>query len=747
MKKIAISTLVGEFNNGNRLQNYAMQQLLENNFEGIEVFTIRNNPYYIRKKEYTKRYLFFKKCYNILNFKNWKGKILEKKRKKVFQTFNENIKFDDGQYYKTNLRELNGKYDYFICGSDQVWNGEMSPNLATHLLEGIDNNKKISYSASLGKNFLHDYEKALYKKFLPSFKAISVRENESIDLIKTYNPRVETHLDPTFMLSANEWEQVMKRPSGLTEKKYIFVCLLGELSKEFKEYLLKISQKFKLKIINIMDQKSRLYTKIGPSEFLYLIKNSEIVFADSFHALVFSIIFKKPAVHVQRKDAFFSNMSSRINNLECVFQCKFKNFDKNNLIYDNSIFEFYINDSDKIIQNEKKKSLKYLRDALSDVKQKNNLQDLVVDCSGCGLCSQICPTKAISYFKNDSGFIVPKIDEKKCIHCGKCKNNCSELVERNNLEFKNGIYALKRKNGVDEKSSSTGLFGAVAEKVIDEGGVVFGAKYSKTQAKFACARTKAELESLKGSKYYQFDITDIYDEVEDYLNQGKKVLISGTPCQIAGIRKKFESFENLILIQVICHGVPAFDTFKKVVREKYGKIPENVNFKKKIPSWINYSVEYKFGDDVKTVLSSNESYMKLFLSHKALNECCYNCKYAGKETGADLIIGDCWGIRQIDKTFYDENGVSIVVPNSETGMSLLNESSNDFENILIPKEKYKFCNINLFKALSHDEYIKSHYEYLQRGGVETNERILANKTQKRTLKDKIISKIRRSLKI
>ena len=747
MKKIAISTLIGEFNNGNRLQNYALQHLIEDNFKDVEVATIRYNPYFIKRKKTSKILKFYYYLKSFKNHKEHKEYTLEKRRTKKFKEFNKNINFDDTKYSKTNLRELNNKYDYFLCGSDQVWSGEMSHNLSTHLLEGIDNNKKISYAASLGKSKLHDYEKAMFKKHIPTFKSVSVREQESINLIQPFtNVKVESHLDPTFMLSSNDWSKVINKPKVKLNKKYIFVCMLGEQSVKFINYISELAKIYSLDVINITNKESKFYSHTGPSEFLYLIKNAEIVFTDSFHSIVFSIIFKKPFMHVPRISSI-SNMSVRIKNLEQVFGVNFKHFDENNLIFNETIFEFIIKNSEEIILHEKQRSLEFLKNAFEDSSSNNNLNDVLIDCSGCGLCANICPTKAITYKTNEFGFIYPVIDKTKCVNCGKCKNNCSELTYKEKLKFNNGIYALKKKIDIDEKSSTTGFFSYIAKYILDQGGVVFGAKYDKFSNKYAIATNVKDLEQLKGSKYYQMDITEIYKDIEKYLNQDKKVLVSGTPCQISGIHFRFGNNKNLLLVQVICHGVPSFELFKKLMIEEHGKMPDSVNFKKKIPNWDNYSVEYTFDKKTKIIPRTEDLYMKTFLSHKALNESCYNCKYAGRQTGADFIIGDCWGIKQINKHFYDPKGVSIMVPVSKEATKILEAVPKTYDIYTIPKRKYLKCNVNLFEPIEHSEYLNSHYDFLFNKNLIEKENDKQNLDSHVSLKLKIKKFIKRLLKI
>ncbi len=685
-KNIAIFTFVGWFNNGNRLQNYALQHVLEQRFNA-NVKTILYNYYFINSEKKTN---FFHKLvdnkYYYESYKNYK-------RYKKFKKFDRLVHYDDTLYTQNNISELNRKYDFFVCGSDQIWNA--GGTLKSFLFSGIDDRKKLSYAASVGRAEISKEEERTFKRHLDSFEYISVREVQSKDVLQplTKTP-VEAHIDPTFLVEPETWKTLENKPKGLGKKDYIFVCTLGETSKEYSNFINSITKENNLKIVSITDKSSRFYTS-SPDEFLYLIDHAKLVLTDSFHAIVFSIIFNRPFIHMERIGREYGDMSVRLKNLEELFNTKFEtisNFDKENL------FEFKIKNSEEIILKERERAFKYLEKALGERKVYNNLKDKDFNCAGCGLCASICPKGAISYKTNEKGFIKPVIDEEKCVHCGLCANRCSELQVYRKLEFKQGIYALKNKVHASSNSSTIGFVNMLAEKIINEGGVVFGVAYSKTNSKFVKAEAIEDLKKIQGSKYYQADITNIYSEIKELISKNKKVMVCGTPCQIAGLYNRFGDNQNLLLVQVICHGVPPYKLFQRTCKEVYGAVPNNVNFKLHEPAWDNYSVEYTFVDKTQKILRTEEDFMKLYLADIALNDCCYTCNYAGKNTGADFIVGDCWGINWINKKFYDKNGVSIVDPCSSEAKKLLLETKSVYDIYKIPKSKYNSCNPNLFRC-------------------------------------------------
>ena len=168
---------------------------------------------------------------------------------------------------------------------------------------------------------------------------------------------------------------------------------------------------------------------------------------------------------------------------------------------------------------------------------------------------------------------------------------------------------------------------------------MFGVKYNSEKSSFIKIETEKDLEKIEGSKYFQVDVSNIYKEVEKCLEKNQKVLVGATPCQITGLRRKFKFNSNLILMQVVCHGVPPQKLFNRICVERFGEIPKHTNFRYSVPTWDKYAEKYEFKDKDDIIYSRDvDLYIKAFLSNKCLNNSCYNCKYAGSQTGADIIV-------------------------------------------------------------------------------------------------------------
>ena len=358
MKKIGILTINDNNNYGNRLQNYAVQQILKK---------MNTTPYTIIN---TTSFLFENENYIIKTLKKIKRNIIRQKatfyRKKYFRQFNKNIVF-----YKKKISEkkiptnLDSKFDYFVVGSDQVWNPNFNRLSSIDFASFANNKKKISFSASIGINNIPNNYKELFKTNIPNFKNLSVREEEAKKILAEYanKQKIEVLIDPTMLLRSNEWEKKSKKPKQykkLKNKKYILNYFLGEISEKNKRTIETFARKNNCEIINILDKKDPFY-KTGPSEFLFLEKNAFLICTDSFHSSVFSILFNRPFIIFNRNDSF-SSMSSRIDTLLSKFKLEDRRFNGNEITKENLKHDY--TEAYKILEKERKKSEDFLKKAL-----------------------------------------------------------------------------------------------------------------------------------------------------------------------------------------------------------------------------------------------------------------------------------------------------------------------------------------------------------------------------------------------
>lgn len=356
MKKVGIITIYDNDNYGNRLQNYATQEILhKNNIEGI---TIKNNSLSNHKSNnIIKNILGTIRPYLAL-VKNYIKKGLKtRKRRRCFKKFNKNIKFS--KTYFNFLKKQ--RYDYFIVGSDQVWNPNFARLSDLDLITFTENKNKIAFAASFGISKLPEKYEEKTRNALKEFKAISVREDAGKEIVEklTELKDVEVVLDPTMLLNAEEWESVAKKPDQLKNNKFILSYFLGKLSDERRAEINRIAKENDCEVINILEPSSPFY-QTGPAEFLYLEKNAFLICTDSFHSCVFSILFNKPFIIFDR-EGNKTEMNSRIETLINKFNLKNRKYNKKiteeNLQHDYS--EAY-----EILQKEREKSMRFLSKAL-----------------------------------------------------------------------------------------------------------------------------------------------------------------------------------------------------------------------------------------------------------------------------------------------------------------------------------------------------------------------------------------------
>lgn len=356
MRRVGIITINDNNNYGNRLQNYAVQEVLKN-LEVVPI-TIKNEPATNTKDKYLLR-----KLKSFLN-KGTYSKIVD--RRNYFEDFNRNITFSIKKI--TPYSKLKD-YDYFITGSDQVWNPNFGRLRDVDLLEFAEPYKRISFSASFGiSNLPKQYNEKL-KNALKNYKAISVREDAGKKIIEDVVGRkdVEVLVDPTMLLTADEWDKVSKKPEQLKTDRYILNYFLGELSEKRKKEIDKIAKENNCEVINILDVNSPFY-KTGPSEFLYLEKNAFLVCTDSFHSCVFATLFNKPFIIFNREDSHVS-MNSRIETLIKKLQLKNRKYNGKEITRENLNHDY--TEAYRILDEERKKTIRFLRKAL-DLEGDNN---------------------------------------------------------------------------------------------------------------------------------------------------------------------------------------------------------------------------------------------------------------------------------------------------------------------------------------------------------------------------------------
>ena len=310
-------------------------------------------------------------------------------------------------------------------------------------------------------------------------------------------------------------------------------------------------------------------------------------------------------------------------------------------------------------------------------------------CCGCTACVSVCPKGCISMSEDKEGFLYPVVDSVKCIDCGLCEKVCPVLHPLNNESEPLVYAAINNDESIRMQSSSGGIFTLLAESVIDKGGVVFGACFDRNwNVVHNYTETKEGLAKFRGSKYVQSNVGKSFSQVKAFLDAGRIVLFSGTPCQVAGLKNYLRKpYPILLTVDLVCHGVPSPDVWRKYLEETvcraYG-IKKNkpavnlcdyisdIKFRAKDKGWKKFSfkIEYKDGRTEMNPFYENP-YMNIFLSNLSLRLSCYVCPVKLHNLQSDITLADFWGVDKIDNEIDDNKGCGLLLIHNRDKLDLL----------------------------------------------------------------------------
>lgn len=660
-----------------------------------------------------------------------------KKGKLIKSFIKENLILSKKTYRTSkSLLKCKDNYDVIFCGSDQVWNesflfhSEGKPNPSYYLSFAGEKTKRCAYAVSFGTEKLQEKTKQIVSKEIAKFSNISVRENTGRAILDDLGFTTQLVSDPTLLLGADTYSKLIDNKTYKTNKAFF--------------YILHSNQGNAKKICDYVDKTIELCPCISEYEWLHKIKNSEIVITNSFHGIVFSIIFNTPFVAITVEG---SGMNDRIYTL----------LEKAGLS-DRIISEYDTEKLDKIIstpvnwQDVKNNlndfignSKKYIDNCLS-----SSVFDEKHNCCGCGACYSVCPKNCITMVEDSQGFLYPKINKDLCIDCGLCKKVCPFIGENKSNKVIEAYACNHSDTEIRIKSSSGGVFSAICEKVIENNGVVFGAGYSDDfSVVHKMIKTPEEIQQIRGSKYVQSVIGDCYIQCKEQLEADKQVVFSGTPCQIKGLKKYLrKEYDNLICVEIICHGVPSpklWDLHLNNLKKKFGSEINNVSFRDKETSWREFklSVDFKNGQRY-AQKTSEDAYLKGFLSNLYLRPSCHSCKARNYTSNADIILGDFWGMWKYTEyeELYDNKGTTAVLVLSEKGKMLLADVKAYMRVIPAKEKDITDNNSPVFKSTTAHPKRNEFFSKVN----ENNFNQLVNDYTKVTLVKKIKNKIKRILK-
>ncbi|WP_162096686.1 Coenzyme F420 hydrogenase/dehydrogenase, beta subunit C-terminal domain [Desulfotalea psychrophila] len=305
------------------------------------------------------------------------------------------------------------------------------------------------------------------------------------------------------------------------------------------------------------------------------------------------------------------------------------------------------------------------------------------DCCGCHACLSICPAKCIQMLPDTEGFLYPMVDESLCPECGLCESVCPVINPPRQEGDSVAFAAWNRNEDVRADSSSGGVFNALMQCTFEQNGVVFGAAFDDSMTLcHQAAHNEVEGQALRGSKYLQSTIGTAYQEARKYLKQGRQVLFSGTPCQIAGLYAFLrKEYDNLLTCDVVCHGVPSpkvFAAYRAELERQHGAKAQRIAFRRKNFGWKRFSVSLSFDNDTEYRRVLNEdAFMIGFLSNTYLRPSCHACNFSRLPRVADISLADFWGVGTHHPEWDDDRGTSLVIVQTEKGKSAFDACRQD----------------------------------------------------------------------
>lgn len=585
------------------------------------------------------------------------------------------------------LREAPSPYDLLISGSDQIWNPLIFPDgrFDPVFFGAFSPLRKIAYAPSFGVPRVPEGMGDELRDYLASFSHLSAREAQGREIIREISGReAPVVLDPTLLLTAEQWSAMAAEPAGRRRGDYILCyCVSGPGA--LTPYVESLAAETGLPVIQLCGTRRRVHSKArlvldaGPAEFLGWFQNAAYVCTNSFHGTVFSLLFQRP---------FFSGLSpaelaeperSRTYSLLRRLGLSSRIVGKGDAAGLTEAVDW--SSAQARLEAARRDSLAYLRAALENVsycppeaeKPGGDTAPVLADrtcCTGCAACRNICPRDAISMERDREGFAYPAVAPEKCIHCGRCTAVCPILTPRMARKSPPAVFAAWNRDGeIRRDSTSGGVFSALAEDVLESGGVVYGAALDGRQHlhHIACFR-KEDLWRLRGAKYVQSDLGTVFQEIKKCL-ETRPVLFSGTPCQVDGLYRYLGSRpENLTTCDLVCHGVPSPGVWEDMVRAiegRKGRELQAVRFRNKVEGWkrSHFTAVFEDGAVDSRPLMETE-YGRAFGRALFLRPSCHRCPYASMDRPGDFTLGDFWGLGSEELPGQQDQGVSLLLVNT-----------------------------------------------------------------------------------
>lgn len=687
MKKVGIITYHHYYNYGTVLQAYALQKAIDR-LDGYQAEIIDYRAYEEKKLSIIQLILLrFRRL--PVYFLEWKrvralrkyANVLSEKRN-YFDYFFKDCLIQSKQTYLSydELKKDNPFYDVLVTGSDQTWSPKIGFFPAFFLEFGKESALRIAYAPSIGVSNLSNDEAHYLNTHLQKYDAISCREKIGTEELNRVvkGKEVINVLDPTFLLTKDDWDNIAESPS--IKEPYILCYFIGDKN-YYREIAKQLSVDLKLPLYFVpvswkdMGQGFNLQTEAGPKEFLGLIRDARLVLTDSFHGTAFSINYRKSFYAFTKVEGGKNAMdNSRLYDILSKLHLENRLYDSLTKV---EFTDIDYSEAEIILDAERKKSVFFLKDALSD---KRICAHAV--CTGCMACESICFHDAIKIEKDLMGFYYPQKVMDRCVKCGLCEKVCPNNIKPEIHQALQAYVATSTNDIERQTSTSGGIASVLARYIISNGGVVYGC--TSANASHVChirIDKNDDIDLLKGSKYVQSDMSGIMAQVKDDLKNGLDVLFIGTPCQVAGLKSFLRKpYDNLITVDFVCHGVPSQQIMNDVLKNDYPDFDKQqlkVDFRFKDETGkSHYGIKLvdKGGKSAYQESYPKSKYIAGFLGGMYYRESCYQCHYAKENRVSDITLGDYWDYEsKYTAMGKGHDGLSMVLINTEKGNKLFDD--------------------------------------------------------------------------
>lgn len=635
-------------------------------------------------------------------------------------------------------------YVKFITGSDQVWNGHKNIN-PNYFLRFAPEAKRISLAASFGTESVPNYNRKQIAKYITEIPAISVREEAGQRIIKELTGRnAELLSDTTLLLDAQEWRE-FAHLGAKRSRPYLFAHFLDQPNKDIIREISFFAESNELDLLlfayphdGMKEESGFTFIDGGPEDYVSLIDGAELVCTDSFHSTLFSINLETKFVVYPRQYRHSHPQSSRIETL--LGKYGYEDRMGGAALSVDEIAAKELHDCKEVIAGERTRLLDYLNRNLSfssdSICAVPRLKDHD-DCTGCGVCSIVCPKKAITMEPDETGSYSPVIDRAECVKCGLCEMACRREIPAA-TDSPKAFVGFNMDEALAQQSSSGGIFSAVASEIIRQGGAVYGAAMAfdnnGVHVFHREAATQKELLPLLKSKYVQSDCCVVFKRIQEKLSEGAVVLFSGTSCQVNALYRYLgrNDYKNLYTMDIICHGVPGQKLFSKYIEyleAHKGRRISSFDFRTKRDGAIQYEMQigYEGVEGFEYIRKLRSSYYRLFMSMNSYRSCCYHCEYSTIYKPADITVGDYFEIKDDYPELYEEElkgrySISSLLVHNNKGEELLNRYGKDVKLIPVDAEKVQASHGNLRKPSQYTDLRKKFFEIFYQLGFEGVER-------------------------